>query len=44
MFQITQNGVNRLDIRLSGKLDAEEMKIANETSAHRNADCRVSRT
>jgi hypothetical protein len=28
MFQITQNGVNRLDIRLSGKLDAEEMKIA----------------
>jgi hypothetical protein len=28
MFKIMQNGVNRLDIELSGKLDAEEMKIA----------------
>ena len=28
MFKITQNGSNRLDIELSGKLNAEEMKIA----------------
>ncbi|MFC1862490.1 STAS/SEC14 domain-containing protein, partial [Thermodesulfobacteriota bacterium] len=28
MFKITQNGMNRLDIEMSGKLDAEEMKIA----------------
>jgi hypothetical protein len=28
MFKVTPNGINRLDIQLSGKLDAEEMKIA----------------
>lgn len=28
MFNIIQNGVNRLDIELSGKLNAEEMRIA----------------
>jgi len=28
MFKIKQNGTNRLDIELSGKLNAEEMKIA----------------
>jgi hypothetical protein len=28
MFKVEQNGVNRLDIQLSGKLDTEEMKIA----------------
>lgn len=28
MFKIIQNGANRLDIELSGKLNAEEMKIA----------------
>ena len=28
MLRIMQNGVNRLDIELSGKLDSEEMKIA----------------
>ena len=28
MFKVIQNGKNRLDIELSGKLDAEEMKIA----------------
>ena len=28
MFKVTQNGMNRLDILLSGKLDTEEMKIA----------------
>ena len=28
MFKVEQNGLNRLDIQLSGKLDTEEMKIA----------------
>ena len=28
MFKVEQYGQNRLDIQLSGKLDAEEMKIA----------------
>lgn len=28
MFKVIQNGVNRLDIELSGKLDAEQMKTA----------------
>lgn len=28
MFKVTQNGLNRLDIELSGKLNSEEMKIA----------------
>ena len=28
MFKVTQNGVNRIDIELSGKLDSEDMKIA----------------
>ena len=28
MFKVTQKGINRLDIELSGKLDSEEMKIA----------------
>lgn len=30
MFKIEQNGVNRLDIQFSGKLDSEEMKRALE--------------
>jgi len=28
MFKVTQNGMNRLDIEMSGKLNSEEMKIA----------------
>ena len=28
MFKVTQNGMNRLDIEMSGKLNPEEMKIA----------------
>jgi hypothetical protein len=28
MFRVTQNGKNRLDIELSGKLNSDEMKIA----------------
>ena len=28
MFKVTPNGMNRLDIELSGKLDTDEMKTA----------------
>ncbi len=28
MFKVTQNGINRLDIELSGKLDAKDMRVA----------------
>jgi len=28
MFKVTKNGENRLDIELSGKLDAESMQVA----------------
>jgi hypothetical protein len=28
MFKVTQNGPNRLDIEMSGKLDSESMKLA----------------
>ena len=28
MFKVTPNGINRIDIELSGKLNAEDMKIA----------------
>jgi hypothetical protein len=28
MFKVTPNGLNRIDIELSGKLNTEEMKIA----------------
>ena len=28
MFEVIQNGDNRLDIRMSGKLDSESMKVA----------------
>ena len=28
MFKVIQNGIDRLDIEMSGKMDTEEMKIA----------------
>lgn len=28
MFKVIQNGINRLDIEMSGKLDSEQMKAA----------------
>ena len=30
MFKVIENGTNRLDIEMSGKLDAESMKVALE--------------
>jgi hypothetical protein len=32
MFKVIQNGMNRLDIELSGKLDAEKIIITNSAS------------
>jgi hypothetical protein len=28
MFKVIENGMNRLDIEMSGRLDAESMKVA----------------
>jgi hypothetical protein len=38
MFKITKNGINRLDIELSGKLDAEEMKISLDELVRKSSD------
>jgi len=38
MFKVTKNGINRLDIELSGKLDAEEMKIALDELVDKSKD------
>ncbi len=38
MFKVTKNGINRLDIELSGKLDAEEMKIALDELVEKSKD------
>ena len=38
MFKIKQNGVNRLDIQLSGKLDTEEMKVALDELVTKSAN------
>ena len=36
MFKVIQNGMNRLDIEMSGKLDSEEMKIALDELVERS--------
>ncbi len=38
MFKVTKTGMNRLDIELSGKLDAEEMKIALDELVTKSSD------
>ena len=38
MFKVTTNGINRLDIELSGKLDAEEMKITLDELVNKSND------
>ena len=38
MFKVEQNGMNRLDIQLSGKLDTEEMKMALEELVRKSED------
>ena len=38
MFNITQNGINRLDIELSGKLNADDMKIALNDLEYQSKD------
>jgi len=38
MFKVIKNGMNRLDIEMSGKLDAEEMKIALDELVSKSKD------
>jgi hypothetical protein len=38
MFKVIQNGINRLDIELSGKLNTEEMKIALDELESKSKD------
>jgi hypothetical protein len=38
MFKVTANGNNRLDIELSGKLNADEMKIALDELTEKSKD------
>lgn len=38
MFKVIQNGTNRLDIELSGKLDADDMKIALDELVSKSKD------
>ena len=38
MFKITPNGVDRLDIEMSGKLNTEEMKIALDDLVSKSAN------
>ena len=38
MFKVVPNGINRLDIELSGKLNTEEMKIALDELVSKSKD------
>ena len=38
MFKVTQKGMNRLDIEMSGTLNAEEMKIALDELVYKSKD------
>lgn len=38
MFKVIQNGMNRLDIEMSGKLDAEAMKTALDELVSKSKD------
>ena len=38
MFKITPNGINRLDIEMSGKLNTEDMKIALDDLVGKSAN------
>ena len=38
MFKVTANGINRLDIEMSGKLNAEDMKIALDELVSKSQD------
>ena len=38
MFKVIPNGTNRLDIELSGKLDADDMKIALDELVSKSKD------
>jgi hypothetical protein len=38
MFKVIQNGINRLDIKMSGKLNAEEMQVASDELVTKSKD------
>ncbi len=38
MFKVISNGINRLDIEMSGKLNAEDMKIALDELVRKSKD------
>jgi len=38
MFQVTKNGIDRLDIELSGKLNSEDMKVALDALVSESID------
>ena len=38
MYKVILNGINRLDIEMSGKLNSEEMKIALDELANKSKD------
>ncbi len=38
MFKVIQNGMNRLDIEMSGKMDTEEMKVALDELVSKSAN------
>ncbi len=38
MFKVIENGTNRLDIEMSGKLDAESMKVALDELVSKSED------
>ena len=38
MFKVIPNGINRLDIEMSGKLSAEDMKIALDELVSKSKD------
>ena len=38
MFKVMQNGTNRLDLEMSGKLDAKEVKIALDELVSKSAN------
>jgi len=38
MFKVTENGTNRLDVEMSGRLDAESMKVALDELVSKSAN------
>ena len=43
MIKVTQKGINRLDIEMSGKLNSEEMKIALDELASKSKNMKMAK-